>query len=108
MLHTFHLLLCETPFGRILSNVTVVGCIGVLCCCKLSCHGSTITREDNTVLRYDNRSLHGTAIIIVSYVACNSLSVHVALIVTVIYAATVLINRETLGLCKAIAAVMAG
>ena len=107
MLHTFHLLLCEAPLGRVLSNVTVVCCIGVLCCCKLSCHGTTISREDNTVLRYDNRSLHGTAIIIVSYVACDALCVHVALIVTVIDAAAVLINREAIGLHKAIVAVMA-
>ena len=80
--------------------MTVVGCISVLCCCKLTCHGTTIAREDNTVLRYDNRSLHGTAIIIVSYVACDALCVHVALIVTVIDAAAVLINREALGLRK--------
>ena len=85
----------------------VVFCIRSLCGCKFACHCTTITREDNTILRHDNRSLHGTAIIFVSYVTSDLLCILVTLIVSVVHAATILINWETFALGKAICAVMA-
>ena len=85
----------------------VVFCIRSLCGCKFSCHCSTITREDNTILRHDNRSLHGTAIIFVSYVTSDLLCILVTLIVSVVHAATILVNWEAFALGKAICAVMA-
>ena len=107
MLHTFHLLGCKAPTCGIFAYMPIIFAIGTLRCSKLASHCATITWQHDSILRYNNRCLHRTAIIIVSYVASNLLCVLVTLIVSIVHAATILINRETFTLGKAISAVMA-
>ena len=107
MLHAVYLLGSKTEHGSKLAQVVYIRLVCAVLCCNLARHGSVVARKHYTVLAYYDRCLQSSAVIVVCHIPYNALRVPVALVVTVVHALAVLVNRETFSRLVSVVHVMA-
>ena len=108
VLHALYLLGSKTEHGSKLAQVVHIRLVCTVLCCNLARHSAVITAQHNAVLADDDGTLQGTAVVIVGNILHNALRVSVTLVVTVIHALAILVNRETFSRLVGVVHVMAG
>ena len=108
MLHAVYLLGSEAEHGSKLAQVVHIRLVCAVLCCNLARHSSVVARKHNAVLADNDWCLQSSAVVVVCHIPYNALRVFVTLVVAVIHALTILINRETFSRLVGIVHVMAG
>ena len=98
MPHAMHLFFGKAVFLRVLRKVADVCPIRVVTCGEFACHCPAVAAQHHSVRAYHDRVLQCAAIIVSRYVTCHFLCILVALIVAVVHALPVLVDREALAL----------
>ena len=108
MFHAVYLFGGETIHLSELAQVVNIRLVCTVLCCNLARHGAVVARKHNAVLADNDWCLQSSAVVAVCHIPNNALRVFVTLVVAVIHALTILINRETFSRLVGIVHVMAG
>ena len=95
VLHPLHLLGGEAKLRRIFFQIVQVCTVGIVTRCKFTGHGTTISRQHDTIIAHNRNTLQGSLVILPCNAPCVLLSVTITLIVPVVHTVVIGIHRET-------------